>query len=41
MARITDKPARTGGKAKKLDPMKLMKEIEKETIEGILDNQVP
>jgi hypothetical protein len=28
-------------KAKKLDPVKLMKEIEKETIEGILDNQVP
>ena len=41
MSRITTKPATADMKAKKLDPMKLMKEIEKETIEGILDNQVP
>ena len=41
MSRITTKPAKADGKATKLDPMKLMKEIEKETIEGILDNQVP
>lgn len=37
----TAKPAEAGSKSKKLDPAKLMKEIEKEAIEGILDNQVP
>jgi hypothetical protein len=41
MSKITTKPAKADRKAKKLDPATLMKEIEKETIEGILDNQVP
>jgi len=41
MSRITGKSAAAGGTAKKPDPQTLMKEIEQETIEAILDDQVP
>jgi hypothetical protein len=41
MSKTTTKPAKAGHTAKKPDPQKLMKEIEKETLEGLLDNQVP
>ena len=41
MSRITNKPAAAGKTAKKLDSQKLMKEIEKDVLEGILENQVP
>ncbi len=38
MTRTADK---TDKKAAKNDPMKLMQEIEKDILEGILENQVP
>jgi hypothetical protein len=41
MTRTTTTTGQAGKKAEKYDPLKLMQEIEKETIEGILDNQVP
>ena len=41
MSRIMTESANADKKAKKLDPVKLMKEIEKEALEGILENQVP
>jgi hypothetical protein len=41
MSRITGKSAAADGTAKKPDPQTLMKEIDQETIEAILDDQVP
>lgn len=41
MKRTTAAAGQAGKKAEKYDPLKLMQEIEKESIEGILENQVP
>ncbi len=41
MTRTTEATGKAGRKAQKLDAQKLMKDIEKEVFEGILENQVP
>jgi hypothetical protein len=41
MTRTTETTGKAGRKAEKYDSLKLMQEIEKEILEGILENQVP
>lgn len=41
MTRTADTTGKAGRKAEKYDSLKLMQEIEKDILEGILENQVP
>jgi len=41
MTRTADITGKAGKKAEKYDSLKLMQEIEKDILEGILENQVP
>jgi len=41
MTRTTETTGKAGRKAEKYDSLKLMQEIEKDILEGILENQVP
>ncbi|HNQ02760.1 MAG TPA: hypothetical protein PLQ15_12050 [Syntrophales bacterium] len=41
MTRTADKTGKAGKKAEKYDSLTLMKDIEKDILEGILENQVP